>query len=122
MQVPFPALMDLHHSLNIETPPVISRGEESLPVQEICARYRFRPTRACWNNRSVARPAEHFRGEARPIGTFPQICWAVRCRATALRSPHRHFCLEQKLQHEVDVTQLVSYNPHTLAFIHLVSL
>jgi hypothetical protein len=92
----------------------IYHGEESLPVQGTCARYRSHPARARWgqNNRSVAQPAEYFRGGDRPIGTFPGTHWAVRCRATTLRSPYRHFCLEQN----IDVMQLVIYSPHTLAF------
>jgi len=72
-------------------------GGESLPIQGICARYRGRPARSRWgqNNRSVAQPAEYFCGGARAMGTFPGKHWAVCCRATALRSPYRHFCLGQ---------------------------
>jgi len=89
----------------------IYRGEESLPIQGICARYRGHPAaRACWeqNNRSVAQTAEYFREGARAIGTFSGKHWAVRCRATALRSPYRHFRLAQRSR---DVKQPVSYSP-----------
>jgi hypothetical protein len=77
----------------------IYHSEESLSIQRICAMYRGRPARARWgqNNRSVAQPAEYFRGGAQAIGTFSGTHWAVRCRATALRSLHRHFCLGRKL-------------------------
>jgi len=86
----------------------IYRGEESLPIQGICARYHGRPARACWGqySRSVAQPAEYFRGEARAIGTFPGKRWAVRYRTTAPRSPYHHFCLAQRLQHEANVMKL----------------
>jgi hypothetical protein len=82
----------------------IYRGEESLLIQGIRARYRGRPGRARWgeNNRSVTQPAEYFRGGARAIGTFPGRHWAVCCRATALRSHYRHFCLGQS-QHGANV-------------------
>ena len=92
----------------------IYRGENSLPIQGICARYRSRPARARreQNNRSVAQPEEYFCGKARAIGTFSGEHWAVRCCATALRFPYRHFCLGRKL----DVMQPVSYSPCSLAF------
>src|SRR6266849_3062136 len=101
----------------------IYRSEESLSIQEICARYRGRPARARWgqNNGSVARPAEYFREEAQAIGTFPGKHWAVRRRATAIRSPCRCCCLGQTLQHEVQVMQLVSYRLSGF-HIHIVSL
>ena len=78
----------------------IYRGGESLSIEGIRARYRGSPARARWeqNNRSVAWPAEYFRGGARAIGTFSGKHWAVRCRATALRSPYRHFCLERRFR------------------------
>ena len=96
----------------------IYHGEESLPIQAICARYRGRPARARWrqNNRILAQPAEYSRERTRAIRTFSGRHWAVYCLSTALRSPYRHFCLGQRL-HEVDVMQLVSYSPqHSLAF------
>jgi hypothetical protein len=90
----------------------IYRSEKSLRMQGICARYRGRPERARWGqNRRVSNPAEYFRGGARGIGTCRGKHWAVRCCATAHRSPYRHFCLVQIL-----VTQLASYSPCTLAF------
>ena len=101
----------------VETLTSIYRGEGSLPMQGIWAKYRGRPARARWglNNRSVAQPTECFHGGARAIGTFPGKHRAIRCRATALRSPNRHFRLGQRLQHGqrlrtgVDVMQFVSY-------------
>src|ERR1700753_4320968 len=86
-------------------------GGFSLSIQGICTLYRGRLSRARWgqNSRSVAQPGEYFRGGARAIGTLPGKHWAVRCRATALRSPYRHF----SLGHEANVIQLVSYSPHT---------
>ena len=74
----------------------IYRDEESLPIQGSCTRNRGHPARAREgrNNRSLAQPAECFCGEARAIGAFPGKNWGVRCRATAFRSPCRHFCLE----------------------------
>ena len=73
----------------------IYRGEEPLPIQGIRARYRGHPARARWeqDNRSVAQPGEYFREGAQAIGTFSGKDWAVRCGATTLRSPYRHFCL-----------------------------
>ena len=52
----------------------IYRGEESLPIQGICARYRDRPARAGWghNNRSVTQPAEYLHGGARTIGPLQE--------------------------------------------------
>jgi hypothetical protein len=96
----------------------IYRGEESLSIQGICARYRGHPGRARWeqNNRSVAQAAEYFSGRARAIGAVPEKDWAVRCRATALRSPYRHFCLGRRLRHGIDVMQLVSYSSCSLVF------
>jgi hypothetical protein len=74
----------------------IYRGEKSLPRQGIRARYRGRPGRARGgqNNRRIAQLAEYFCEEARGIGTFSGKPWAVRCPATAFRSPCRHFCLD----------------------------
>ena len=96
----------------------IYRGEESLSIQGICARYRGHPGRARWeqNNRSIAQAGGYFRGGARAIWTVPEKHWAVRCRATALRSPYRHFCLGQRLRHEIDVMQLVSYSTCSRVF------
>src|SRR5882757_9760032 len=99
--------------------PSIYCSEESLSIRGICARYRGHPARARrgQNNGSVAWPAECFRDGARAIGTFPGKHWAVRCRTTAVQSPCHHFCLEQlRLQREVEVMQLVSYNLCSLAF------
>ena len=96
----------------------IYHGEESLPIQGIWARYRGRPARTCWgqNNRSIAQPAEYFRKGTRAIGTFSGKHCAVYGLPTAHRSPYRCFCLGQRLQHEEDVMQLVSYSPHSLDF------
>jgi hypothetical protein len=51
------------HPTMVATLTSIYHGEESLPIQGLCARYRGRPARARWgqNNRSVAQPAEYFR-------------------------------------------------------------
>ena len=101
----------------------IYHGEESLPIQGICARCRGRPARARWEqiNRSVAQPAEYFCGDARAIGTFSGIYWAFRCCATAptLQSTHCYFCLGQRLRQarpRVEVMHLVSCSPCPLAF------
>ena len=99
----------------------IHRGEESLPIQGICTRYRDRPAGARWgqNSRGVAYSAEYFRGVARAIGTFSRKHWAVRCRATILRSPYRLFRLEERpavLQPVVNVMQPVSHSSCSLAF------
>src|SRR5229473_4736155 len=75
----------------------IYRGEESLPRQRIRSRYRGCPGRARGgqNNRGLTQPAEYFRGGARAgMETFSETHWAVRCRATAFRSPCHYFCLE----------------------------
>src|SRR6266403_2893508 len=67
----------------------VYRGEETLPMQEICARYCGCIARACWgqNNRSIAERAKYFCGEARAIGTFSGKYQAVRCRTKAFWSP-----------------------------------
>ena len=64
-------------------------GEESLPIQGICARHRGRPEGARWgqNYRSFAQPGEYIRGGNRGVGNFHGKNWAARCRPTALRSP-----------------------------------
>ena len=89
----------------------IYRGEKSLPIRGICARYRGGPARINrWqNNGSSALPAEYFRKGVRAIGTFSEKHWAVRCCARAVRSHHYHFCLERTilLVYELAVTQLV---------------
>ena len=74
----------------VATLTTIYRGEESLRMQGIFARYRGRHARARWgqNNRSVAQPAKYFRGGARAIDAGKHC--AVHCRATALRSPYSH--------------------------------
>ena len=75
----------------------IYRSEGSLFIQGYCTRYCGSLARARWgqNNGSVAQPTEYFRGRARlgAIGTFPGEHWEVRCRARALLSPYRDFCL-----------------------------
>jgi hypothetical protein len=77
----------------VATPTSIYCGKESPPIPQICTKYRSRPARVrlCQNNRSVAQSAEYFRGGARAIGTIPGNIWAVRYRATAFRSPCRHY-------------------------------
>src|SRR5258707_5384374 len=78
----------------------IYRGEESPPTQGSCASYRGHPARARGgqNNRSFALPAEYFcaRVRVRATETFSGTHWAVRCRATAFRSPCHRFCLERR--------------------------
>ena len=53
----------------------IYRGEESLPIQEICALHRGRPARARWgqNNRCIAQLAENFREGTQVIAIVPWI-------------------------------------------------
>ena len=99
----------------------IYRGEASLPIQGICARYRGRPARARWcqNYKSIAQFAEYFRGGAPALGTFPGKHCAVRCRTTALQSPYRHFRLGQRLRCGINVMQPVSYSPSCLAFMFI---
>ena len=72
----------------------ISRCEESLCMQGMCAMHRAFPARARWgqDDRSVARPAEYIPGGA-PIGTCPGMHSGVRCRATGHQSPHSSFSL-----------------------------
>ena len=95
----------------------IYRGEESPPIQGVCARYhRCRPARARSIGgkitESVAQFAEYFRGGARAIiGILSGKHWAVRCRTTVLQSPYRRFRLGHKLQRMVAVMQTVSYSP-----------
>src|SRR6266849_10463557 len=78
-------------------------GEESLYIRGICSRYRSLFARAHrWqNNGSVTQPAEYFREGAsrRAVGTFSGKHLAVRWRATAVRSPYRHFCLGLRQYH-----------------------
>jgi hypothetical protein len=82
----------IDNTLWLQVLPPIYRCEESLSMQGIWARYHGRParTRWCQNNRSVAQPAEYFRGKSPALGNFPGKHWAVRCRTTALRSPYHH--------------------------------
>ena len=51
----------------------ISRCEESLRMQGMCAMHRACPARARWgqDDRSVAHPAEYILGGAPVIGTYP---------------------------------------------------
>jgi hypothetical protein len=85
----------------------ICRGEESVPIQGICTRYRGCPAREDY--RSIAKPAEYFCGETRAMGTLPGKHWAVSCRATGVRSPYLRFCLGGRLPLEfVHLTQFDS--------------
>ena len=70
--------------------------EESLLIKGVRATYHAFPARACQgkDDRSLARPAEHFLGGAGDVRTCPGGHSAIRCRATS-QSPHSGFSLGQ---------------------------
>ena len=78
--------------------PTIYRGDESLPIQEICAKYRGRLATARWgqNDGSVAHSAEYIFGTAPAIGTYRGRHSEVRCCSTALQSTYNCFPLAER--------------------------
>src|SRR6266566_389271 len=69
--------------------------EESLLIGGVCSPYFARPARTCWgkNDRSFARPKEHFLKRFSVGRTPPQGNKEVRCRTTARWSPCNSFLL-----------------------------